>query len=354
MFRDLPSIKDLIKAHENDEVEFKRAFRWNHYNGKVEKSMHRNITRVLSSFLNSNGGKLVIGVDDDGNILGIENDINSYNQNDYQKGKDLFLTDIGEKIRKNIGATANFNCKATFKSIEGHEILIISVTKSDSPYFHLKEEFYIRSQNATIKLSKEETFDYFKNRFSSTISKTNLEYIFFTILGYLRLFKNIILEKLEYYLSLLIILVVFYFFWYVNLFLDYSSSIRFFPFQFIVLALITLKLFIDLQKKRKNSNFEKKAKQNSFIKYIPEIKLWLVIMTLICFGLTFVLSFFSIIILLPLIKSNFWEMVMFVFQILMNIILYILTYREIKNFPKFQTRFLNIENENNDKFNKNE
>jgi len=343
--RDLPSIKNLIEAHENDEIEFKRAFRWNIITGKVEKAMHKNITRVISSLLNTNGGKIIIGVDDDCSILGVEEDIISYNQNDYQKGKDLLLTDLGEKIRKNIGVTANFNCKATFKSIDGHEILIISVSKSDAPYFHLKNEFYVRSQNATIKLSKEETFEYFKNRFNSIISKTNLEYIFFTILGYLRLFKNLMQEKLEYYLSLLIILIVYFFLWYINLFLDYSSSIRFFPFQFVLLTLFLLRIFIDILKEYKNSNSQQKSKQYLFIKYIPEIKLWLVITIFICFSLSFTLSFLSILVLFPLFKSNFWELIIFLFQILSILIIFLLMYRDIKKFPIFSSDLVRIKDD---------
>ena len=166
MTTDNPSIKDLIKAQENEEVEFKLCFRWNPHTRKVDKNIHKSITRVISSFLNSNGGMLIIGVDDTSKIFGVERDINSYNQNNYQKGKDLFLTDIGEKIRKNINVTANFHCKTIFKSINSKEILIINVTKSEQPYFHLKNEFYIRSQNATTKLSKEETYNYFKSKYN--------------------------------------------------------------------------------------------------------------------------------------------------------------------------------------------
>jgi len=49
------------------------------------------------------GETLIIGVKDDGTIVGVESDIRSYHTTNFTKGKDLFLTDIGEKIRQNIG-----------------------------------------------------------------------------------------------------------------------------------------------------------------------------------------------------------------------------------------------------------
>jgi len=342
MSRDLHSIKDLIKAHENDEVEFKRTFRWNHYTGKVEKVMHRNITRAISSFLNTDGGILIIGVDDDGKILGVKKDIVSYNKNNVQKGKDLFLTDIGEKIRRNIGVSANFQCKAVFKSINSKEILIINIKKSEQPYFHLKNEFYVRSQNATTKLSKEETYDYFKNKYNIDLQKTNLEYMFFTLLGYLRLLKNVMQEKIEFYFSLLIVSITYYFIWYLYLFINYNSSITLFPFQFILITLFLSCLSIDLLREYRNSKKNEKTKQNTFTNYIPKINKRIVIIGFICFGVFFVLSFISLLILLPIIKSNLFELIIFLSEIVLILIFFIIFYRYFKKFPEFNSSLLEV------------
>jgi len=322
MSRDLHSIDDIIKTHENEGVEYKRSFRWNHYTGKVDKFMHRKITRAISSFLNTEGGILVIGVDDDRKIIGVEKDILSYNKNNIQKGKDLFLTDIGEKIRKNISASANLLCRPVFKSINNKEIVIINIKKSAQPFFHSKKDFYIRNQNATIKLSKEETYDFFKYKFNIELSKKSLEYLFFTLLGYLRLLKNLMEERIQFYFALIMLSIIYYFIWYINLFIDYYSSIIYFPFQFLLISYFLLGLSIDLLRNYRNSKINEKTKQKRFTNYIPEINKWMVIIGFICFGVFFALYFIGYyILILPII--NFIKSIIYLSQFVLISIYYI-------------------------------
>lgn len=339
MFRDISSIKDLINAHESDKVEFKQSFRWSHYTGKIDKSIPIKVTRVTSSFLNTDGGILIIGIEDDGKIIGVKKDIETYNKN-VQKGKDLFLTDIGEKIRKNISVSANFHCKLSFKTIESKEILIINIKKSIQPYFHLKNEFYIRSQNATTKLSKEETYDYFKHKFNIELSKKNLEYLFFTLLGYLRLLKNVILEKIGFYFALFLLSVSYYFIWYISLFIDYTSSIRFFPFQFILITLFLLGLTIDLSRIYRKLKKSEETTQKTFKNYIPQVNKRIMIIVLISFVVFSALSFISFLIVFPIITSNLIEAIIYFSQYVLILTSFIILYRNIRKFPDFNTNLL--------------
>jgi hypothetical protein len=73
------SITDLIQEGESDELEFKSSLRWDYKQGKVNKELEGVIVKTVSAFANSDGGTLLIGVDDDGNALGIEKDLLSLN-----------------------------------------------------------------------------------------------------------------------------------------------------------------------------------------------------------------------------------------------------------------------------------
>ena len=39
-------IKKLIENHENQNIEFKQSFRWNHFKNQVERSIPKTITRA--------------------------------------------------------------------------------------------------------------------------------------------------------------------------------------------------------------------------------------------------------------------------------------------------------------------
>ena len=65
---------EILKTGENDHVEFKSSLRWDYNQNQMNKSLENVILKTISAFLNTNGGTLIIGVDDSGSILGLQND----------------------------------------------------------------------------------------------------------------------------------------------------------------------------------------------------------------------------------------------------------------------------------------
>ena len=160
------NIRKIMDNHENTDIEFKQAFRWNYYKRNIDKNMPKTITKTISAFLNGDGGILIIGLTDNGTIMGVEKDIRSYNKNNYQKGKDLLLTDIGEKIRRHIGVEVSSKYNVQFKPINNKEIIVIEILPHKNPVLHLKKDFYVRSTNTTVKLTRHEMFSYIKDKFN--------------------------------------------------------------------------------------------------------------------------------------------------------------------------------------------
>ena len=61
------------------------------------KNLRYSILKTIVAFLNTNGGTLVIGVEDDGNVLGLENDLKEL-QVSIDKYEQLLTSLIIEKI----------------------------------------------------------------------------------------------------------------------------------------------------------------------------------------------------------------------------------------------------------------
>lgn len=69
------NVGDLIEVGESQTVEFKSTARWNTRAGQCDKKMEHVIVKTVCGFLNAEGGTLLIGVDDDGTVIGLAEDL---------------------------------------------------------------------------------------------------------------------------------------------------------------------------------------------------------------------------------------------------------------------------------------
>ncbi len=119
------------------------------------------IAKTLSAFLNSNGGNLLVGIDDDQNILGLEEDISTLKKQDI----DGFELQLIEVIKKYIGKELSTHIKIRFPEVDNKKICQVTVSKSSKPVFisfEGKEDFFIRSGCSSQPLSREEQSAYEK------------------------------------------------------------------------------------------------------------------------------------------------------------------------------------------------
>lgn len=68
------STQELILKGENERVEFKSTLRWNLRAEKKDKAITHASLKTIAAFLNTDGGILLIGVADEGTLLGLNND----------------------------------------------------------------------------------------------------------------------------------------------------------------------------------------------------------------------------------------------------------------------------------------
>jgi hypothetical protein len=153
-------VLNLIKKGENEKLEFKSTLRTNLHTGEHDKKMEISILKTLVAMMNSEGGTLLIGVSDIGEILSIEKD--KFENNDKFN---IHLTNlVKEKIGKEYLPYLNFQLIL----IEGKNIMKIECNKSDKPVF-LKcdglESFFIRTSAGSTEVKGSKLVEYINNKF---------------------------------------------------------------------------------------------------------------------------------------------------------------------------------------------
>jgi hypothetical protein len=155
------SVKDLIKEGENQNLEFKSSLRWDVKNNVENKDLENVIIKTVTGFMNSEGGQLIIGVEDDGNVLGLEYDYNSLRNGD----RDKFELHLNQSLMSKIGKEYIQFVRVSFEKINGKDVCLITVRPSSKPAYLKygdKEEFYARTGNATNAFTLSEATEYIK------------------------------------------------------------------------------------------------------------------------------------------------------------------------------------------------
>ena len=154
--------EELILGGESDTVEFKSTLRYDIRNNVVNKKLEFVIAKTIAAFLNSGGGMLLIGVDDNQNVIGLDNDISTLKKQDI----DGFELQLVEVIKKYIGAEHAPYLKIAFPQIDEKTICVLKVLNSSKPIFisfEGQESFFVRAGCSSQPLTREEQSSYESN-----------------------------------------------------------------------------------------------------------------------------------------------------------------------------------------------
>ena len=157
------NIKDIILSGEHEQLEFKTSLRWDAQKNQVNKELERSVMKTITAFLNSEGGSLVIGVDDNNQVRGLESDLVSLarqSQDGFQNHfNNLFVSMIGPEFRQYV--------KLSFHDINDKSVSLIQVDRAHRPAY-LKtekgEDFFIRTGNATTPLKVSQVASYISSQ----------------------------------------------------------------------------------------------------------------------------------------------------------------------------------------------
>jgi hypothetical protein len=155
------SIRSIIKNGENENVEFKRSFRYDYRIGHPEKSLEVLLMHSVAGFMNAKGGILIIGVEKNGQIKGLADDYFSLGR----KTREGFEKRFSETIASKLGSDTCSLVHLAFHEIGDMEICSVYIEKAHRPVYIREGEntvFFLRTGNVHKPLNTQETVEYLK------------------------------------------------------------------------------------------------------------------------------------------------------------------------------------------------
>lgn len=160
MADDLPS---LLQEGENEHLEYKSSLRWDFKSKTINRSLETVVAKTIAGFMNHRGGSLIVGVTDEGAIVGLKNDYQTLRH----KNRDGFERCITDIVSKKLGGHKCPLIHCLFHEIDGQEVCRILVEPSLEPVYVNEGQvakYYVRSGNGTRELDAREALAHISQR----------------------------------------------------------------------------------------------------------------------------------------------------------------------------------------------
>lgn len=154
-------ILELCKRGEGKKIEFKETFEKDISDKNIpSKTLKRESIKQIAAFINTEGGTLLIGVNDDGEIKGIEEDI--------FKSRDSYLLKFKDGFRDEIGKEWNSNIDFEIYEVQAKLILRVVCKRSESSPCYMKNgDCFVRMGPSAEPFSPKEWAIYTRDRWPS-------------------------------------------------------------------------------------------------------------------------------------------------------------------------------------------
>lgn len=164
-FRDFTPdlLQSVIDSGEGDRIEFKSTLRWNLHADKADRRIENASLKTVAAFLNSDGGTLLVGVNDDGEALGLASDSFA--------NHDRLLLHLTGMINNHLGGEFAPFIQSSIVALDGKDVLVVECLPSPQPVYFRRdsdEVFYVRSGPATQQLSPSAVVAYVTHRQSQS------------------------------------------------------------------------------------------------------------------------------------------------------------------------------------------
>ncbi len=157
-------VADLLSKGEGVRLEYKSSARWDYKAKAINKALEFVIAKSIAGFLNANGGTLLVGVDDSGNVLGLQNDYESLSSRPNRDGFEQFLINL---FSVSFGKDASASISTSFETFQDADVCILRAPASPRPVYIAegnRERFFVRVGNTTQEMNTKESVTYIANR----------------------------------------------------------------------------------------------------------------------------------------------------------------------------------------------
>ena len=158
----IDDVKRMITLEEGQELEKKASLRWDYNQDKVNKALSRTLVEEIAAFLNADGGTLLVGVSDDGKVLGLDKDYASL-----RKRRDGFFLTLGQVISSEIPNELPGLYVVKIFTVDGLDVCQIRVVRSPEPVFMNDGGFWVRKINRKVQLTAREATEYISKHWSA-------------------------------------------------------------------------------------------------------------------------------------------------------------------------------------------
>jgi hypothetical protein len=162
-FKEAPELMAIIAGGESAQTEFKEAACLNPHTGKPDNKIRDQIVKAVAAFMNTReGGVLLIGVADNGDITGVDQE---YSVADKSKanwdGYNLFISNV---LNDRLAIENPFRFFTVIRyAIDGKDVCCIRVEPATAPVY-VEKKLFVRFGNQSVERQGPDLVAYIKER----------------------------------------------------------------------------------------------------------------------------------------------------------------------------------------------
>ena len=158
---DSDEVRNIIRQGESKKIEYKETLSLDVKKKTKEKYIELSALKTIVAFLNTEGGTLLLGVADNGEVTGLDIEIDKFHKGIVDK----FLLHMKNLIKTRIGEEYYPYIEYKLVAVGDKNVLSVKCKKSESPCYLDGAEFYVRTNPATDKLEGPKLVQYVQNHF---------------------------------------------------------------------------------------------------------------------------------------------------------------------------------------------
>jgi Protein kinase domain/Putative DNA-binding domain len=161
-------LESLISRGESTTVEFKQTMRWDAGAARTSPEILKMAVKAVCSFLNAEGGTLLLGVADTGDLTGLDDDIAALTK----PTLDGFELAFRQGLIDRLDPDASHLVTLSFPTVRGIQICRVDVRPAPMPVFLVGKgvppEFRVRKGNASPALDVKSAHEYIREHWDRT------------------------------------------------------------------------------------------------------------------------------------------------------------------------------------------
>jgi hypothetical protein len=145
----------ILSAGQGERIEFKSHARWDPRLGRINRALEEALARSIAGFLNHEGGTLLIGVTDAGNVAGLQADYQTLKRRD-RDGFQQFLMGL---VQSKLGGHICAQVHVEFHEVRDMDVCQVMIERSAAPVYYQDgsvARYFVRTGNGTRELDVRE------------------------------------------------------------------------------------------------------------------------------------------------------------------------------------------------------